>query len=61
MLSSDVRLFTWVDVEEVIHAKFEDTGCPDFIVSVRAYWDGVFIGIKLGHKIEAIDWINTIF
>lgn len=61
MLPSDTRLFTWIDVEAVIYAKFEERKCPDAIVWVRAYWDGLFIGIKPGAMKEIIDWLAEIF
>ncbi len=61
MLSSDIRLFTWIDVEAVIQHKFETGECPDWIVWVRAYWDSLSIGIRPGREKEAIDWLTDIF
>jgi MinD-like ATPase involved in chromosome partitioning or flagellar assembly len=61
MLPSDIRLFTWIDVEAVIQAKFEEKECPDTIVWVRAYWDGLFIGIQPDKKDKTIDWLAEIF
>jgi MinD-like ATPase involved in chromosome partitioning or flagellar assembly len=61
MLPSDIRLFTWIDVEAVIQAKFEEKECPDMIVWARAYWDGLFIGIQPETKDKIFDWLAEIF
>lgn len=61
MLSSDIRLFTWIDIEAVIQAKFENHECPEGIAWVRAYWDGLFIGVQPEKKDWVIDWLSDIF
>ena len=61
MLSSDIRLFTWIDVEAVITTKFEKGECPEWIVWVRAYWDGLFIGIRPDKKEGILNWLSEIF
>ncbi|MFH0729487.1 MAG: ParA family protein [Pseudomonadota bacterium] len=61
MLSSDIRLFTWIDIEAVLQAKFENCECPDDIAWVRAYWDGLFIGVQPGKKDKVIEWLSDIF
>ena len=61
MLSSDIRLFTWIDVEAVIQAKFENQACPDWIVWARAYWDGLFLAIQPGTKEKISKWLNDVF
>jgi len=61
MLPSDIRLFTWIDVEAVIQTKFEERKCPDMIVWVRSYWDGLFIGIQPDTKDKIFDWLAEIF
>lgn len=61
MLPSDTRLFTWVDAEEVIQTAMEKSRCPDWLVWVRAYWDGLSIGIRPDKKDRAIQWLSEIF
>ena len=55
------RLFTWIDVEEVIQTAMEKSECPDVLVWVRAYWDGLVIGIKPDQKKAALRWLSDIF
>jgi MinD-like ATPase involved in chromosome partitioning or flagellar assembly len=55
------RLFTWIDVEEVIQTAMEKSECPDLLVWVRAYWDGLVIGIKPDQKKAALRWLSDIF
>jgi len=61
MLSSDIRLFTWIDVEAVIQAQFENQTCPAQIIWARAYWDGLFLTIQPGTMDAIIDWLYEIF
>ena len=61
MLSSDIRLFTWVDAEEVIEAALERPDCPDWIMWVRAYWDGLVFGVAPGQRENAIIWLGELF
>ena len=57
MLPSDIRLYTWVDVEDVLLRDQQDNGWPDWLVWVRAYWDNLTLGIRLHKQQEALDWI----
>ncbi|MBD2777489.1 MinD/ParA family ATP-binding protein [Iningainema tapete] len=41
MIPSDIRLYTWVDVEEVLLRISEQGSLPEWIIWVRAYWDGL--------------------
>jgi MinD-like ATPase involved in chromosome partitioning or flagellar assembly len=41
MIPTDVRLFTWIDVEEVFLRLREDEQWPDWLMNVKAYWDGL--------------------
>lgn len=57
MLPSDIRLYTWVDVEDVLLRAQQDPGWPDWLVWVHAYWDNLTLGIRLRKQQEALDWI----
>ncbi|MCP4107856.1 MAG: AAA family ATPase [Desulfobacteraceae bacterium] len=61
MIPQEIRLFTWVDVEEVLlHARKTDNW-PDWLLWAQAYWDALTIGILTGKKNEAISWLSDIF
>lgn len=45
MLSSDQRLYTWVDVEDVLQKLKQDGSWPSWLITVRAYWDGLTLEI----------------
>jgi cellulose biosynthesis protein BcsQ len=57
MLPSDIRLYTWVDIEDVLLRSQQDPGWPDWLVWGRAYWDNLTLGIRLHKQKEALDWI----
>jgi cellulose biosynthesis protein BcsQ len=63
MIPSDVRLFTWVDVEEVLLRARTADNWPSELLWARAYWDGVEIGIKpgKGNRAKISNWLDEIF
>lgn len=61
MIPRDIRLYTWVDVEEVLLRISEQGGLPEWLVWVRAYWDSLTIGIHPGTQAEAKDWLLTVY
>ncbi|NER25580.1 MAG: ParA family protein [Symploca sp. SIO1C2] len=48
MIASDIRLYTWVDVEEVLLRMQEQGKWPEWLVWARAYWDELRMGIRPG-------------
>ncbi len=61
MISSDIRLYTWVDVEEVLLRIQEQGNWPQWLVWARSYWDGLTIGIRPGYQAQAKDWLREVY
>jgi len=61
MIPSDIRLYTWVDVEEVLLRMQQQGNWPEWLVWARGYWDGLTIGIRPGTHQTAKDWLNEVY
>ncbi|MCG5058148.1 MAG: AAA family ATPase [Limnoraphis sp. WC205] len=61
MIPSDIRLYTWVDVEEVLLRLQEEGNWPEWLVWARSYWDEFILGIRPGTKSEAKAWLNETY
>ncbi|MDF5723367.1 MAG: AAA family ATPase [Rhizonema sp. PD37] len=61
MIPSDIRLYTWVDVEEVLLRISEQGSLPEWLIWVRAYWDSLTIGICPGTQVEAEAWLRDVY
>lgn len=61
MIPSDIRLYTWVDVEEVLLRKQKQNEWPKWLVWARTYWDGLKMGIRPGTQAEAQNWLSEIY
>lgn len=61
MIPSDIRLYTWVDVEEVLLRISEQGSLPEWLIWVRAYWDGLTIGICPGTQVQASYWLREVY
>ncbi len=61
MIPADIRLYTWVDVEEVLLRSQKNGGWPGWLVWARAYWDGLTLGITPGKNNEALEWLAEKF
>lgn len=61
MIPSDIRLYTWVDVEEVLIRLQAAGSWPEWLVWVRAYWDGLTMGIHPKTQRQAIEWLSEIY
>jgi MinD-like ATPase involved in chromosome partitioning or flagellar assembly len=57
MIPSDVRLYTWLDVEDVLLRKQNNTDWPEWLIWARAYWDGLTLGIRKNAKTPAKKWL----
>ncbi|NES64512.1 MAG: ParA family protein [Okeania sp. SIO2D1] len=60
MIPSDIRLYTWVDVEDVLLGIKSDE-LPKWLVFARCYWDELSIGISVGKIAEAKEWLQEVF
>ncbi len=61
MLPEGAKLFSWVDVEDVLLEVRKTNGWPRWIKSARAYWDGLTLYIDPGKKEEIVQWLAEIF
>lgn len=61
MTAGDVRLYTWVDVEDVLLTVQAGGRWPSWLTWARAYWDGLTLGIRPGSQAEAQSWLQEIF
>ncbi|NEO49168.1 MAG: AAA family ATPase [Moorea sp. SIO4A3] len=61
MIPSDIRLYTWVDVEEVLLRSQEQEQWPEDLVWARAYWHELVLGIRpdTQHSIKA--WLQEVY
>lgn len=58
MIPSDIRLYTWVDVEEVL---IRQNKWPESVVWARCYWDELTIGIRPGTQENAKHWLSEVY
>ena len=61
MIPSNIRLYTWVDVEDVLFRAHQEDNWPDWLVWARAYWDGLYLGIRPGKEPDAVQWLSERF
>jgi hypothetical protein len=60
MIPSDVRLFTWLDVEEVIARAARDAS-PAWLVRASAYWNELTLSVTSNSSESARQWIREVF
>ncbi|MBW4491778.1 MAG: AAA family ATPase [Oscillatoria princeps RMCB-10] len=61
MIPSDIRLYTWVDVEEVLLRMQALNNWPEWLVWARAYWDELTMGIRPGTQETAKNWLREVY
>jgi cellulose biosynthesis protein BcsQ len=61
VIPSGIRLYSWIDVEDVLLDTQEKREWPDWLIWARAYWDGLTLGIRPGQAQEAMDWLASRF
>jgi MinD-like ATPase involved in chromosome partitioning or flagellar assembly len=61
MIPSDIRLYTWVDVEDVFLRKHSENNWPKWLISASAYWDELSLEISPGYQEKAIEWLREVF
>ncbi|MBK9145153.1 MAG: ParA family protein [Candidatus Melainabacteria bacterium] len=61
MLSSEQRLYTWIDVEDVFLKLKQDNAWPEWLKTVRAYWDGLTLEVAGVDNNAATDKLNDWF
>ncbi|MEG4290310.1 AAA family ATPase [Microcoleus sp. C2C3] len=58
MIPSDIRLYTWVDAEEVLLRMQQ---WPEWLLWARAYWDELTMGIRPGTQEQAKHWLYQVY
>ena len=61
MIPSDVRLYTWVDVEEVLLRARRPNDWPEALVWASAYWNGLTLGIRPDKQQVILEWLAEKF
>ena len=62
MIPSGIRLYTWLDVEEVLfRVQEQGENWPDWLVGARAYWDSLTLSIEPGRSEDAMEWLRDLF
>ncbi|MEQ8963474.1 MAG: ParA family protein [Coleofasciculus sp. C2-GNP5-27] len=61
MIPSDIRLYTWVDVEEVLLRMRKQDNWHQSLVWARGYWDELTLGIRPGCQHEVKEWLSEIY
>lgn len=61
MIPSDMTLFTWVDVEDVFLRQQNAGNWPEWLKWVRAFWDGVSLGVEPSEIGQAVEWLERTF
>ena len=60
MTLGSVRLYTWIDVEDVLAHQQEAGRWPEWLVWARAYWDALRLGVRAGSVERAHQWLGEI-
>jgi|GEM_PF-334092 len=61
MIPSEVRLYSWVDVEDVLIRAQHECEWPEWLVWARAYWDSLTLGLRPGNEEHAKEWLSDKF
>jgi len=61
MIPAEVRLYSWVDVEDVLIHTRRDGGWPEWLVWARPYWDSLTLGLRPGNETHAKEWLSDKF
>ncbi|MCP4350914.1 MAG: ParA family protein [Desulfobacterales bacterium] len=61
MIPQEIRLFSWVDVEDVLLHVRKTEGWPHWLKSAQAYIDGLTLSIDPGKRLEAVQWLADTF
>ncbi|MGC2656381.1 MAG: hypothetical protein WA324_00280 [Bryobacteraceae bacterium] len=60
MIPTNIRLYSWLDVEDVIAQAAAETSLPAWFLRSQAYWDGLTVEVKQGFRQEADSWIRQL-
>lgn len=61
MIPSDIRLYSWVDVEDVLLRAQQTDRWPEWLVWARVYWDVAAFGVRAGKEAALRSWLQEHF
>lgn len=61
MIYQERRLFSWVDVDDLLFHVRKTKGLPEWVKSARSYLDALTITVAPGKVPETIRWLSDIF
>ena len=61
MIPSDIRLYTWVDVEEVLLRAHRQNDWPEALIWASAYWNSLTLGIRPDKQYVILEWLAEKF
>lgn len=60
MIPKNVRLYTWVDVEEVLLRALYEGRWPEWLVWARPYWDALTLGVRPVQSEDVDGWLASL-
>lgn len=61
MIPDDIRLYTWVDVQDVVAREKDGGRLPPWFLGARSYFDGLRIEVAEGEANSATQWVIQLF
>jgi len=61
MIPQDIILYSWLDVEEVLFRSSQEGDMPQWLISIRTYWDSLSLSVSPGKRDEALRWLAIKF
>ncbi len=59
MIPPDVRLYSWLDVEDALLRQLEtQTSWPEWLLDAHVYWDGLSVRVRPGKSALAESWLT---
>ncbi|NES40536.1 hypothetical protein [Moorena sp. SIO2C4] len=58
MIPLDIRLYTWLDIEDVLLRSRKQEKWPEGLVWARSYWNGLTLGVRPGTHSSVKTWLQ---
>ena len=60
LIPADIRLYSWLDVEDVLSKAASEASLPNWFIRSQAYWDGLTVEIRPGAFADAMVWVKQL-
>ena len=60
LIPADIRLYTWLDAEDVLSQAAGEGKLPHWFIRSQAYWDGLTVEVRPGALADAKVWIKQL-